>query len=221
MSAGEEHVPRGSPVRRVRELPAWVYGRIFLSVLPRARGYLGLRFFRAIYKEFSYGTGARCWGSLLVVMEKGSAITIGNRFSATTDVRRAGIAVYSPCKLRTMPGAQIVIGDNVSLNGTSITCRSRIEIGDGSMIAANVMIIDSDFHKQWPPAGRRTVSDDEYDQPVSIGKGVWVGVGSIILKGCTIGDGSIIGAGSVVTGAIPPNVVAAGVPAKVLRPLGP
>jgi acetyltransferase-like isoleucine patch superfamily enzyme len=153
-------------------------------------------------------------------MEPGSSITIGDRFSSTSDVKRGGIALYSPCKLRTMPNAQIVIGNVVSLNGTSITCRQKIAIGDGTMVAANVIIVDSDFHQLWPPSSRRTVSEDEDDRPVFIGKDVWIGMGSLILKGSTIGDNTIIGAGSVVTGAIPPNVIAAGVPAKVLRTLG-
>ena len=55
--------------------------------------------------------------------------------------------------------------------------------------------------------------------PVTIGDGVWVGGGSIILPGVTIGEGSTIGAGSVVTRSIPPNVVAAGVPCRVIRGL--
>jgi acetyltransferase-like isoleucine patch superfamily enzyme len=154
-------------------------------------------------------------------MEQGSSITIGDKFSSTSDVRRGAISVYSPCHLRTMRDAQIVIGDDVALNGTSITCRRRIEIGKGTMVAANVIIVDSDFHRQWPPSSRKEFSRYEEDRPVSIGSDVWIGMGSIILKGSTIGNNTIIGAGSVVTGRIPPNVIAAGVPAKVLRSLGP
>jgi maltose O-acetyltransferase len=55
--------------------------------------------------------------------------------------------------------------------------------------------------------------------PVTIGDGVWVGGGSIILPVVTIGDGSTIGAGSVVARSIPPRVVAAGVPCRVIRAL--
>ena len=204
-----------------QDLAAWVYGRVVVSGTAMVRGYASLRFFRAIYKRFTCGPGARCWGKMLVLMDRGSAITIGSGFYAVSDNRRAGIALHSPCKLRTMAGATLVIGDNVGLNGTSITCRERIEIGEGTMIAANVVIVDSDFHQQWPPADRWDPSSTPDTMAVSIGRHVWIGVGSIILKGATIGDNSIIGAGSVVTGPIPPNVIAAGVPAKVVRPLGP
>ena len=50
-----------------------------------------------------------------------------------------------------------------------------------------------------------------------IGNNVWIGAGAIILAGVKIGDNSVIGAGSVVTKSIPANVVAVGVPCRVLR----
>ena len=60
-------------------------------------------------------------------------------------------------------------------------------------------------------------SGRELALPVTIGDGVWVGGGSLILPGVTIGEGTTIGAGSVVTKSIPPRVVAAGVPCRVIR----
>ncbi|AUS05835.1 DapH/DapD/GlmU-related protein [Pseudotamlana carrageenivorans] len=46
---------------------------------------------------------------------------------------------------------------------------------------------------------------------------VFIGMHSLILKGAFIGKGSVIGAGSIVTGYIPPNVIAVGQPAKVVK----
>ena len=54
---------------------------------------------------------------------------------------------------------------------------------------------------------------------VTIGDGVWVGANCLLLGGATIGKGSIIAAGSVVTGKIPSNSLAAGVPAVIKRKL--
>ncbi len=54
-------------------------------------------------------------------------------------------------------------------------------------------------------------------KPCTIGKNVYVGFGAILLPGVTVGDNSIIGAGSVVTRDIPPNSVAAGNPARVIK----
>lgn len=61
------------------------------------------------------------------------------------------------------------------------------------------------------------------DQPlfsrggINIEDGVWLGFGVIVLDGVTIGSESIIAAGSVVNKDIPSGVVAAGVPAKIIR----
>lgn len=51
----------------------------------------------------------------------------------------------------------------------------------------------------------------------NIGNDVWIGVGSVISRGCTIGDGAIVGAGAVVTKDVPPYAVVGGVPAKIIK----
>ena len=56
-----------------------------------------------------------------------------------------------------------------------------------------------------------------YPRPVNIGKNVWIGSNSTICPGVTIGDNAVIGAGSVVTKDVPENMVAVGVPAKVIK----
>ena len=55
--------------------------------------------------------------------------------------------------------------------------------------------------------------------PVEIHDNVWIGGHAVIMRGVTIGQGAVIGAGSVVTHDIPPQVVAAGNPCRVLRPI--
>ena len=57
-------------------------------------------------------------------------------------------------------------------------------------------------------------------EPVLIGRNVWIGCNVVILPGAVIGDHSVIAAGSVVHGTIPPRVLAAGNPARVLREIG-
>lgn len=53
--------------------------------------------------------------------------------------------------------------------------------------------------------------------PINIGDNVWVGGSVTIVPGVTIGDNTIIGTGSIVTKDIPSNVIAAGVPCRVIR----
>lgn len=52
---------------------------------------------------------------------------------------------------------------------------------------------------------------------IHIGKGVMVGMETMIMPGVTIGDGAIIGARSMVTKDIPPYCIAVGSPAKVIK----
>ena len=61
--------------------------------------------------------------------------------------------------------------------------------------------------------------DVDYIRPIIIHNNSFIGMNAIILPGVMIGPNSIIGAGSVVTKSIPPNTVAVGVPAKVIKTL--
>lgn len=77
-----------------------------------------------------------------------------------------------------------------------------------------VSIFDTDFH--CIPSENRNRSLGKV-APVVISNNVWLGSRVMVLKGVTIGENSIIAAGAVVAKSIPPNVIAAGVPAKVIR----
>ncbi|WP_304523592.1 DapH/DapD/GlmU-related protein [Aeromicrobium wangtongii] len=82
------------------------------------------------------------------------------------------------------------------------------------------MISDSDWHpldripRRYAPAPSPVESDT-----IRIADDVFLGARSIILKGVTIGEGTVVGSGSVVTRSLPPHVVAAGSPARVVREL--
>jgi acetyltransferase-like isoleucine patch superfamily enzyme len=65
--------------------------------------------------------------------------------------------------------------------------------------------------------GRPPASGEVSVSPVRIGKEAWLGAKVTVLRGADIGDGTIVGAHSVVRGVIPPGVVAAGIPARVVR----
>lgn len=111
--------------------------------------------------------------------------------------------------------SQIRIGKSCNTsNNISIVCMHSIEIGDNCLIGDCVTIIDSDFHRV-DPSNRH--NGHEEPKPVRIGRNVWLGSRVLILKGVTIGDNTVVAAGSIVTSPIPPNVIAGGVPAKVLR----
>jgi sugar O-acyltransferase (sialic acid O-acetyltransferase NeuD family) len=54
---------------------------------------------------------------------------------------------------------------------------------------------------------------------VTVGRGAFIGLGAVLAPAVTIGDGCIVGAGSIVLSDLPPNVLAYGSPARVVRPL--
>ena len=106
------------------------------------------------------------------------------------------------------------------MTGGALIARSKaIRIGERCMLAPNVTIFDSDFHISWPPEKRHNTWETDIDADVTLERNVWVGTGAIILKGVTIGENSVIAAGSVVVHDIPPNCVAGGNPARVIKSL--
>ena len=106
------------------------------------------------------------------------------------------------------------------MNGTSIVAATRrIAIGNGTIIAANVIIMDSDFHQIWPPYERLNNNNHDDNQDITIGENVWICTGCIILKGVNIGDNSVVAAGSIVTGDVPANSLVAGQPARLIKDL--
>lgn len=113
------------------------------------------------------------------------------------------------------PGSRIVIGDdNAFSNNISIISCGEVRIGNLCQIGDLVAIYDCDFHAVDPRTRHRTVGKVD---AVTIGNNVWLGSRVMVLKGVTIGDNSVVAAMSVVSRSLPPNVLAAGIPARVLR----
>ncbi|MBC2696060.1 MAG: acyltransferase [Desulfobacteraceae bacterium] len=112
--------------------------------------------------------------------------------------------------------AVISIGSNSFVNGTRFGCQKQIIVGDYAILG-DARIMDTDFHSIYP---NRWSSDAIVEsKPIIIGKNVWIGAASAILKGVTIGNNSVIGFGAVVSKNVPPNCVVAGNPAKPVKNL--
>lgn len=115
------------------------------------------------------------------------------------------------------PHARIRVGENARLNGPLLQADTLIDIGP-DCILGQAHILDTDMHsldldrRSNPAAPVRSA-------PVILERNVWVARGAAILPGVRIGEGSVIGYGAVVTSDIPPGVVAAGNPARVVRSL--
>lgn len=154
------------------------------------------------------GPRVRLWGTPAI--SNRGRLLIGDR------VRLASI--IATLELAVGPGATLQIGDRVLINhGGSIGATRLVRIGDRCNIGAHVILIDNAFHELDPD--RR--DEQPEPAPVVLEENVWLAARVIVLPGVTIGANSVIGAGSVVTRDIPPNVLAAGIPAKIIRPLRP
>lgn len=109
-------------------------------------------------------------------------------------------------------GKNLKIGKRVFINsGCKFQDQGGITIGDDVLIGHNCVIATLN-HAMAPE--RRA---DMIPAPVRIGDKVWIGANVTILQGVTIGEGAIVAAGAVVNKDVPPRVVVAGVPAKIIR----
>ncbi|MDR7208958.1 acyltransferase [Flavobacterium piscis] len=114
----------------------------------------------------------------------------------------------------------IKIGNNVNFNtDMHIGCINSIIIGDNCLFASRIFISDHNHGEttkemlQWFPMKRPLLSKG----PIVIKNNVWVGEGVAIMPNVTIGENCIIAANAVVTKDVPPNCIAAGVPAEIIK----
>jgi maltose O-acetyltransferase len=113
-------------------------------------------------------------------------------------------------------GTNIVVGTKVFFNFNCVVLDvMRVTIGNNVLFGPSVQIYTA-THPISAVERRKWL---ESAKPITIGSDVWVGGAAIICPGVNIGERSVIGAGSVVTRDIPPDVFAAGNPARVIRAL--
>ncbi|HYP75229.1 MAG TPA: sugar O-acetyltransferase [Polyangiaceae bacterium] len=114
-------------------------------------------------------------------------------------------------------GSNIHLGKRVYFNFNCVVLDvCPVHIGEHTLFGPAVQIYTATH-----PLDAEQRRTHEYAKPIRIGSDCWVGGGAIILPGVTIGDRTVVGAGSVVTKDLPSNVIAAGNPCRVIRPVEP
>ena len=128
-------------------------------------------------------------------------------------------------------GKNVIIYDNVYLDAdkfieigdfthidvfTSIYGHGGVKIGKMCAISSGVRIYSQTNRYDYDPKLPIIKQPIKYAEVV-IGDDVWIGANVVILQGVNIGSHSVIGAGAVVTGDIPENSIAVGIPAKVIK----
>ena len=122
------------------------------------------------------------------------------------------IGAFTKVKIqgRFVMGRGVQIGTNCFIGAMG----AGLVIGDDVLISPNCSILTSNynFDRLDVPLPQQGV----VSKGVRIGDRVWIGANSVVLDGADIGDNVIVSAGSVVTGAVKPNSIVLGNPAKVI-----
>lgn len=113
-------------------------------------------------------------------------------------------------------GAVLTIGARTTMVQGSLQLHepTTMTVGEDCMISSQVFLAVSDMH---PVFDRATGDRVNPGGSVSVGDHVWLGLRTMVLKGAAIGSGSVTAAGSIVSGVVPPHVIVAGAPARVVR----
>ncbi|MBP1920097.1 acyltransferase [Youngiibacter multivorans] len=167
-----------------------------------------------------YNKGLRVRGKVYYIQHsKESSVEIGSNVFINSAPKANPIGFVDRVNIQMVDSGKLIIGDNCGISNCAFTCSNQIQLGNHVLLGAGCKLFDTDFHAldyherikgNYKGAPIKT-------SPIIIEEGVFVGAGSIILKGVTIGRHSIIGAGSVVTKNIPPGEVWAGNPATFVR----
>lgn len=186
----------------------------------RVTGASSILLSRLLYRRrLRVGAGFKVWGGIRFLIYGPGSISIGRDFHAVSARRRSFFTLFTPCHFTVIGDAEIVLGEHVGLNGTTIAARKRIAIGNDTMIGPNTIIVDHDGHAAWPPEERWIKRGSAAE--IVIESDVWIGMNCIILKGVRIGRGSIIAAASVVLSDVEPHALYAGNPARKIKSLLP
>lgn len=164
-----------------------------------------------------WGHGWRIYGSPILQIHRQARVSIGADLSLRSWAGSNPLAPNHPVVISARrPETTLTIGSGFSMTGGVLVAEESITIGDRVWVGANSGIVDTDFHPL-VPSERQANPIAGATAPIIIEDNVFIGMDVLILKGAHIGAGSVIGARSVVTGSIPPGVIAAGNPARVLR----
>ena len=184
----------------------------FARILSQSLTYIFLKINNVKFRSFNSS------GIPSLRLARGSRFEIGSNFRMNNS-RIGNYIGFRKCMFAIDSNAKILIGNNVGISSTMIVAHNSIEIQDFVNIGADVKIFDTDFHS----LNFRDRRDSKVDQinkrsaAIVIEHDVFIGTGSIILKGVRIGAHSIIAAGSVVTKSIPPNQIWGGNPAHYIK----
>jgi maltose O-acetyltransferase len=141
------------------------------------------------------------------VLYRLAGLSVGNGTVIMGGLRITG---EGPIARKLRIGSRCVLNERIYFNlGGPVELEDRVTVGMESIFLTV-------SHRIGSPEFR---AGETVTQPIRVGAGAWLGARVTVLPGVTVGNGTVVGAGSVITGDLPEHVLAAGVPARVIRPL--
>jgi len=110
------------------------------------------------------------------------------------------------------------VGKRCKISSHTFICEG-VTIRDHVFVGHGVTFINDSYPRATTESGDLQTEADWKVEPTVVGQGASIGSGATILSNVTIGEHAIVGAGSVVTRDVPPRMIVAGNPARVLRPV--
>ena len=148
----------------------------------------------------------------------GPGVTLGRNVILNDFINLYGCRIGDNTKIGPFVEIQknVDIGRNCKVQSHSFICEG-VTIEDEAFIGHGVMFTNDRYPHSTTMAGALQTEADWAVIPTVVRRGASIGSNCTILCGVTVGEGAIVGAGSVVTKDVPPGVIVAGNPARVLR----
>jgi acetyltransferase-like isoleucine patch superfamily enzyme len=174
-------------------------------VVSRARRGVALALARGRWPAVEFGSACDIRRGLHIVRSPGARLSFGERCILDRHLT-------IECGGELVVGARTIFGHHCTVGA-----KESVRIGPDCLIAEMVSIRDSDH--VFCETDRPYREQGHVSAPVILGSNVWLGSKVIVARGVQIGDNAVVGAGAVVTKDIPPNSLAVGIPARVVRSL--
>jgi carbonic anhydrase/acetyltransferase-like protein (isoleucine patch superfamily) len=178
-----------------------------LQTLDRGYHCCASRLRNSYYRLLGANLTGYVWMRAIEIPRNWRDITIENGVSLDRGVTLLCSGTAQPDKLVIRSGSYVN-------RHTMLDAHQHLEIGADCMIGPYCYFTDANHGMD----ARTTIKAQPMNPaPLLVQAGCWIGAHVTVLAGVCIGRGAVIGAGSVVTSDIPPNTVAVGVPARVIR----
>ncbi len=211
--------------RKISKLLIYEFINLFISGVPGALGIMLRSFFYPMILGY---TGRKVSFGHHIVMRHPWKIRIGSNTviddyclldakGQTNEGISLGRGVFvGRNTILSCKNGSIRIGDGANIGfNCEVFSSSNVTLGKNVLMAAYCYIVGGGH--EFRDISTPVVEQKEISSGINISENVWFGAGAKVLDGVSIGQNAVIGAGAVVTGDIPGNSIAVGIPARVVK----